>query len=331
MPENKKATSPDILVMSQLFRLLFLLAVGVLFLSCNKEDEFPHGNFNYDSLSDGIPDSVKYFENPPYPIDADTLRILIIGNSFSSDAMTYMDTLVKASGIDEGRVCLYEACESRASLTTWTEIFHHEKTVTLQHRAGRAAMSTEGTLPQLLNQSWNVIVVQQVSNYSYVWSSYATLKEYVELITSSCPNKNVCLAFHLTWSHRPSEMPYVLQGNIACCQKMSQRYGIDVIIPTGTAIQLARGTRLNDAAYMTRDQWHLNLHIASYIASCTWFEALLRPVFGVPVVGNASRPQRYYSEADILLGQQCAEQAVLHPYESEWEQGQNALESSDSY
>jgi hypothetical protein len=171
-------------------------------------------------------------------------------------------------------------------------------------------MATQGTLAQLLNQPWNVIVVQQVSNQSYVWKSYRNLKEYVEVITSSCPNKEACLAFQLPWSHTPDEMPYVMQGNVACCKKMSQRYGIDVIIPTGYAIQKARGTRLNDPAYMTRDNWRLHPGMACYIASCTWFETLLRPVFDVSVIGNPSSPIGNYSEADILLGQQCAEWAV---------------------
>lgn len=292
-----------------------LLFVSLLFFSCEKEDEW--GNFNYGTLDDDIENDVCYFNNPPYPADADTLRILAIGNSFTSDATTYIDDLVKASGIDEGRVCLYEVTKGGASFNTWIDIYHDGTAVTLQRKAGKVSMAVQGTLAQVLNQPWNVIVVQQVSNMSYIWSSYVSLKEYVEIITSSCPNQKVCLAFQLTWSHKPDEMPYVLQGNIACCQKMSQRYGIDVIIPTGTAIQLARGTSLNDEAYMTRDHWHLHQGMACYIASCTWFETLLRPVFGVSVVGNDARPQGDYSDEDVLLGQRCAERAVLSPFDAD--------------
>ena len=65
---------------------------------------------------------------------------------------------------------------------------------------------------------------------------------------------------------------------------------------------------------MTRDNWHLNTGIACYIASCTWFETLLRPVFGVSVVGNTARPTPEYTDADIILGQTCAEWAVQNPY-----------------
>ena len=295
-------------------KLLFPLLLTGLFLFFSCEEEGPLGEFDYSTLDDGIAPDTKYFNNPPYPTGADTLRILAIGNSFTSDATAFLDALVKASGIDEGRICLYMVTEGGASFDTWIDNYRDEKPLNLQHVAGKVRMAVKGTLAQLLNQQWEVIVVQQVSNLSYVWSSYASLKQYVELITSSCPNSNVCLAFQLLWSHTVLEMPYVLQGNIACYKKMSQRYGIDVIIPTGTAIQLARDTRLNDKDNMTRDNWHLNQGVASYIASCTWFEALLRPVFGVPVVGNSAKPKSGYTEADILLGQQCAANAVLHPY-----------------
>ena len=288
----------------------------LLFLACEKEEgRRAYGLFDYSTLEDGISADTKYYENPPYPVGADTLRILAIGNSFTTDAMTYIDTIVMASGIDTGRLCLYDVCKGGASFDTWIETFHDKSAVNLNRITGGVTMASQGTLSQLLNQPWDVIVVQQVSDLSYVWSSYTSLRQYVELITTACPNKSVCLAFQLTWSHTASEMPYVMQGNVACCQKMAQRYGIDVIIPTGTAIQLARGTQLNDDAYMTRDNWHLNTGMACYIASCTWFEALLRPVFGIPVVGNTAKPHNDYTEADILLGQQCAERAVLQPYQ----------------
>ena len=166
-----------------------------LLLSCNKEEDgVIFGVFDYNTLDDGIPDGTKYFENPPYPVDADTLRILAIGNSFTTDAMSYMDALTKASGIDEGRLCLYTVIEGGASFETWAEKCNDGTPVNLSRITGVVPMATHGTLAQLLNQPWDVIVVQQVSNLSYIWSSYAILKNYIEFITSSCPNKEVCMA-----------------------------------------------------------------------------------------------------------------------------------------
>ena len=301
------------MAVNKYLQLLTMLAVVALFLSCKKEEETVPPSYS-------IPANTKYYDNPPYPVDADTLHILALGNSFSNDAMTYIDTLIKASGIDEGRLCLYEAAMRAASFDTWIKTYRDKTPLDMVRRAGKVTMANQGTLPQLLNQPWDVIIVQQVSNKSYVWSSYTSLKEYVELITSSCPNKKVCLAFQLVWSHTPDEMPRVLRDNITCCQYMSRLYGIDVIIPTGTAIQLARATYLNDDSYMTRDNWHLNTGIASYIASCTWYEKLFTPVFDVPVADVSSIILPGYSEADMLLARQCAERAIQNPYIWKYEQ-----------
>mgnify|MGYP002858860844 CR=1 FL=1 len=257
-------------------------------MSCEREDGW--GEFDESTLDDGIPDDVCYFTNPAYPTDADTLRILAIGNSYTEDATTYLDSLVIHAGIDPQRVCLYQAVTASATFETWVNIYTSDSSVTLTRRVGKVKMLEHGTLQELLRQPWNVIVVQQASNQSYVWSSYLYLKPFVELITSNCLNPQACLAFQLVWSHTQSEMPYVLQGNIACCQKMIRRYGIDVIIPTGTAIQLARSTTLNAPLYMTRDRWHLHQGIACYIASCTWFQTLFTPVFSTSVLGNPAVP-----------------------------------------
>lgn len=281
--------------------------------SCEKDAEF--GEFDYRTLEDGIPDDVKYFTNAPYPANADVLRILAIGNSFTDDATLYLNDLVQASGIDMDRCCLYKVMMSSAGFDTWIHQFYSDGLIYPLHVTGNVKMEAPNSFSALLAQPWDVIVIQQVSTMSYQWKSYDCLKEYVELITSTCPNKDVCLAFQLVWSHGAWEMPYVMQGNIACCKKMAQRYGVDVIIPTGTAIQIARGTSLNDQKYMTCDNHHLNKGMACYIASCTWFEKLLTPVFGVSVMGNPARPSGEETDEAVRLGQRCAVYAVGHPYD----------------
>ena len=53
--------------------------------------DFQGRHFDYSTLEDGIPDSVRYHVNPEFPVRTDSLRILAIGNSFTDDAMQYMD------------------------------------------------------------------------------------------------------------------------------------------------------------------------------------------------------------------------------------------------
>ena len=292
---------------------------GLLFLSpltsCSKEDEFEFKgqHFNYATLEDDIPDSVRYHVNPKYPVRTDSLRILAIGNSFTEDAMQYMDAMVKASGIDMSRICVSTLTEGSSNFETWLNKDYENKVFSLNRVTGTAVMQHEGKLRELLHQNWDVIVVQQSSTLSYDWKSFAYLKGLEEKLLMYCTNPGLCLAFQLVWSHDHSEMPYVLEGNIACCKKMMNRYGIDLIIPTGVAIQNARDTRLNDDMYLTRDYWHLNKGMARYIATATWFESLFKPVFNVTVMDNSCQPDGKNAYDDIVLAKQCVIKAVTDP------------------
>ena len=292
---------------------------GLLFLSpltsCSKEDEFEFKgqHFNYTTLEDDIPDSVRYHVNPKYPVRTDSLRILAIGNSFTEDAMQYMDAMVKASGIDISRICVSTLTECSSNFETWLNKDYENKVFSLNRVTGTAVMQHEGKLRELLHQNWDVIVVQQSSTLSYDWKSFAYLKGLEEKLLMYCTNPGLCLAFQLVWSHDHSEMPYVLEGNIACCKKMMNRYGIDLIIPTGVAIQNARDTRLNDDMYLTRDYWHLNKGMARYIATATWFESLFKPVFNVTVMDNSCQPDGKNAYDDIVLAKQCVIKAVTDP------------------
>ncbi len=292
-----------------------LLAATLAVTSCGDDDYDFLPEYDYNTLNDGIADDVKYFNNPPYPTNANPLRILAIGSSFTDDATYYLDNLVKASDIDEDRLCIYKIVEGFSRFNTWIDKSNKEETLYAKRVTGNVEMKGVGTLKELLSQAWDVIVINQASDASYKWESYSSLKPYMDIILEACTNKNVCFAFQLQWSHTPGEMPYVMQGNTACCQKMAKRYGVNVIIPCGTAIQIARGTSLNDSKYMTRDRYHLNHGMGCYIASCVWFQKLLSPVFGCNVVGNKAVPYGSHTSDDIRLGQRCAEYAVNNTYD----------------
>ena len=75
---------------------------------------------------------------------------------------------------------------------------------------------------------------------------------------------------------------------------MKSDYGIDLIIPYGTAVQNLRmtsinaadpvdSTKKNDFSY---DGTHLTSGIGDYVAACAYFEALFAPRYDVTVLGN---------------------------------------------
>lgn len=80
--------------------------------------------------------------------------------------------------------------------------------------------------------------------------------------------------------------------------------GLDLIVPCGTAIQLARKSFIGDN--MNRDGYHLNLVYGRYTAACTWFEAL----FKTSVVGNSYAPKGMSPQL-IRATQNAAHKAVL--------------------
>lgn len=281
--------------------VIFLSALPALFNSCT---------------NDNISSDRKYycnFHNPKYPIDHDSLKILVLGNSFSESAIHYLDEMVDKSGIDSKVVGLYGVSYKSADFDLWLEKYMTDGHISLNRYAGTLSMEREGTFKRILSQTWDVIIINQASHLSYDWSNFHNLPRYIEALTSCCPS-NPCIVYQIPWSHIPEDMPWMLDGNIECSKRMVEQCGIDIFIPTGTAIQLARSTNLNDNKYMTSDNWHLNAGIGEYIASCTWYQALFMPVFNHDIMDIDISPIGDYTESDIILAKMCARAAVSSPF-----------------
>ena len=111
-------------------------------------------------------------------------------------------------------------------------------------------------------------------------------------------------------------------GIVDCVKRASKEFDIPVVIPSGDAIQIARGTRLNNqddvpadskVYQLTRDGYHLTRQFGCYIAACTWFEALVKPTLGKSVIGNGCLlrdTECSITPKDARLCQKCAVRAV---------------------
>ena len=287
--------------------VIYLLIFACVLTSC--QDEIPEPRNN--------PKEAFHYKNPPLPQNVEELRILAIGNSFTDDAIAYMYTIVDKGGVDANRYCLYKIAHPSASLDHFVDLSNSKKFVTAELCAGHIAMEDKGTLGDIVAQDWDVIVIQQASDLSDKWESYKNMGKYIDFLCHTCTNDRVCLMLQLPWSHTKEEMPDVLNNNISCTLLASQCFGIDIIIPTGTAIQLARNTELNDDMYLTHDNWHLNQGIGRYIANCVWYQKLfITTLGGRDIVGNESRPTIGKDNSHQLeLAQKCAKQAVISPWD----------------
>ena len=89
---------------------------------------------------------------------------------------------------------------------------------------------------------------------------------------------------------------------------VSKVEGIDVVSPTGTAVQNARA--LCPDRDFTRDGFHLSKDVGRYMASLTFFKALT----GASISHIEWSPEELSIE-DKILAIKCAEMAVDNPYE----------------
>ena len=131
---------------------------------------------------------------------------------------------------------------------------------------------------------WDVIVIQQVSGQSGISQSYDPhLKELIYEINKVNVNPDTKIEFHMTWAYAKDSDHWNFpnygndQDNMyhkiteAVQSKVLPNQDIDFLIPSGTAIQNVRETKVGDN--LTRDGYHLN-GMGQYIAGMMWVKSI---------------------------------------------------------
>jgi hypothetical protein len=273
--------------------------------------------------------TLRYIEIPVKVVvnlDHD-LRVFIMGNSYTLDVAAYLEDLIRAANINLDQLGIYAGIFNGGQLADWVSRYNYGSDVTLQKMAGNIIMNEKGSVKELLNQEWDLIVLLQASNVSYDWSTFEkSLPELLSIIHENCINKDVKIAYQIPWGHTEDTAPQELAGNIECTQKLMEEYEITDIIPIGTTVQNARNTSLNTPLYLTRDNWHLCMGVGRYLAACTFFESVITPISHISVLGNTAIHQltddekyKYngsvaVDETNRLLCQLCALNAVKFPF-----------------
>lgn len=275
--------------------------------------------------------------NFPLPVRPDTLRILGVGNSFTDDGMMYLPELLEAAGIRNvvlGRL-YYPGCSLRqhcefdaadAPKYTYYKSEHNRWTTVSEAATLREAVGDE---------LWDVLVVQQSSAYSGIYTSYHPwLERLIERVRFYCPNAGACVAWQMTWAYGsgsdhgafpkydndPQQM-YAAVVDVA--RRVTEECGIETVIPTGTAIQNLRAGEFNNPpSDFTRDGYHLDFGCGRYTAACTWFQALVAPCLRTDIGGNTFRPDPKghtpVTDESAAACQQAARKACVRRF-SVWE------------
>ena len=248
---------------------------------------------------------------------SETVRILAVGNSFSEDAIDqYFHEICEAAGkrVIIGNLYIGGCPLERHLLNARMDSAAYRfRRIGLD---GKTITADPVTLSSALrSDQWDYVSFQQASNFSGLYDTYAPLKPLVAYVDSVTGSDRPRYMWHQTWAYSPSSTHGAFP-NYGCDQKvmydsivaagrrvMADLPSLSFIIPSGTAIQIAREKTGNPD--LTRDGYHLDPLIGRYVAACTWFEA----IFGESVVGNPYYPEGL-SPQEARVAQEAAHAAV---------------------
>lgn len=136
-------------------------------------------------------------------------------------------------------------------------------------------------------------------------------------LKENATNPDVEFILHQTWAYAENathtDFPKynknqleMYRAIVEATKQAVRTAGVDIVIPSGTAIQNGRTTNIGDN--FTKDGYHLN-SIGMYTIACTWFEKL----FGRDVRKNSYMPASIdKSSADVA--RTAAHFAIKEPY-----------------
>ena len=214
----------------------------------------------------------------------ETIKILAIGNSFSTDCMEYLYQLLKDAGVKKivlGNL-YYGGCKLEQHLKfakgDTTDYTYYKNTTgswasTKNYKMSRA----------LKDEDWDVVTLQESSKTCGIASAYqASLAPLVDIVEGQLEANNcdATLVWNMTWAYQQdsthSSFPKYDKNQMTmyrmlvdCTKNYVEKDGrFSYVIPVGTSVQDARTSYLGD--HLTRDGYHLNKQFGRYLAALTW-------------------------------------------------------------
>lgn len=268
----------------------------------------------------------------------DTLRILGVGNSFTDDGMMLLPDILREAGA--GRVVLGRLYYPGCSLEQHCRFYADDAPCYVYSKSiGGGAWRTvdeRSTLVRALtDERWDIVVLQQASHFSGRYASYEPwLERLAAVVWSHNANPDLELAWQMTWAYASDsdhdgfaaygrDRQRMYRAILDAVRRMRRDSGITLLVPTGTAVEGARGC-VASPRELTRDGYHLDLGVGRYVAACKWYEALVAPRTGRSVNGNgfrvgAASETTPVDDAAAACCQAAAVAAVRDPFGEETE------------
>ncbi len=211
-----------------------------------------------------------------------SLKILAIGNSFSTDSMQYLYEIMKDGGVEE--IVLGNLYYGGCSLDQHYQFGRTDSaSYTYYKNTGRGWVKTENykMSQSLTDEKWDYVSLQQTSKTCGLSNSYSKLDEMIAIVKKSCPDAK--LIWNMTWAYQQdsthSSFPNYKNDQmtmynmiIDVVNTVITPLNFDIMIPCMTSIQNARTSFMGDT--LTRDGYHLDYYIGRYIAGLTWYAAI---------------------------------------------------------
>ncbi len=252
-------------------------------------------------------------------IDTPTsIKILAIGNSFSVDALQYLNFLFEEAGVEE--VLIGNLYIGGCSLDT-----HYQNAVNNSksydyYRNGSVQSGKRSIGDTLMSQDWDFVTVQQVSQDSGMPGSYGNLDGLLDFVRSNVED-DCKIYWHSTWAYQKdsTHSGFANYGNDQMAMynaiiktvkdEILTNDKISGVIPSGTAVQNLRTSYVGDT--ITRDGYHMSYSHGRYLTALTWFG-----FFGGDIDSVTWYPAGYPETSDdMAIIKEAAKNALNAPYE----------------
>ena len=249
-----------------------------------------------------------------------TLKILTIGNSFANDALEWLWLIAKKAGIEN--VYLGNMYIGGCDLDThYNNAVTNAKAYTYHLNYDNQWIDHDGyTLAEAISsQDWDFISFQQTGLKSGQESSFSKLLPLINYTKAHLrDDAHPTLVWHMVWAYLEGYAGYDgYSGNQATMyQAITEAVkkiilpieDLQIIIPSGTAIQNARTSFVRDM--LNRDGSHLSYGLGRYIAGLTFFKALTGRDFGEDMYVPAG-----ITKAQRKVAVEAVNNAIAKPFE----------------
>ena len=213
------------------------------------------------------------------------MKVLSIGNSFSTDAHKWLHKLAKINGINIETANLFiGGCSLE---THWKNFIENNADYSLEIN-GNEGEKLIGIPEALATEKWDVVTFQQASHFS---GKEETYEPYLTSLASKVKEvqPQSTFYFHQIWAYETNSLhegfasynrnqQEMFERIISASQKAAKSIGAE-LIPTGTVIQKIRET-VNEFDYhngglsLCRDGFHLSYDYGRFTAAAVWLRTL---------------------------------------------------------